>query len=69
MEFKEKSMENIEKIKNSIREIPNFPKEGILFRDITTALKDAEILKLMIDEVKSFLNTLVSRFETIERCL
>ena len=44
-------MENIEKIKNSIREIPNFPKEGILFRDITTALKDAEILKLMIDEL------------------
>ena len=44
-------MENIEKIKNSIREIPNFPKEGILFRDITTALKDAEVLKLMIDEL------------------
>ena len=43
-------MSNIEKIKNSIREIPNFPKEGILFRDITTLLKDKETLKLTIDE-------------------
>lgn len=41
---------NVEKIKNAIREIPDFPKKGILFRDITTALKDAEILKITIDE-------------------
>ena len=43
--------ENIQKIKNMIREVPNFPKEGILFRDITTALKDAETLRLTIDEL------------------
>lgn len=43
--------ENIQKIKSMIREVPNFPKEGILFRDITTALKDANTLKLMIDEI------------------
>ena len=43
--------ENIQKIKSMIREVPNFPKEGILFRDITTALKDADTLKLMIDEI------------------
>ena len=43
--------ENIEKIKNAIREIPNFPKEGILFRDITTALKNPETLKLTVDEI------------------
>ncbi len=42
---------NIEKIKNSIRAIQDFPKKGILFRDITTALKDKEILKIMIDEI------------------
>ncbi|RJP67900.1 MAG: adenine phosphoribosyltransferase [Candidatus Abyssobacteria bacterium SURF_17] len=29
-----------EKLKESIRNIPNFPKKGILFRDITTLLKD-----------------------------
>ena len=27
-------------IKNAIRDVPDFPKKGILFRDITTAIKD-----------------------------
>lgn len=39
------------RIKNAIRDIPDFPKKGILFRDITTALKDADILKLMINKI------------------
>ncbi|MBQ8848303.1 MAG: adenine phosphoribosyltransferase [Candidatus Gastranaerophilales bacterium] len=43
--------DNIQKIKSMIRDIPNFPKEGILFRDITTALKDAQTLKLTVDEI------------------
>lgn len=43
--------ENIKKIKSMIRDVPNFPKEGILFRDITTALKDAATLKLTVDEI------------------
>ncbi len=43
--------DNIKKIKSMIRDIPDFPKKGILFRDITTALKDAETLKLTIDEI------------------
>lgn len=36
-------------VKDKIRAVENFPKEGIIFRDITTALKDAETLKVMID--------------------
>lgn len=36
-------------IKNSIRTIPNFPKKGIMFRDITTLLNDNESFKLSID--------------------
>ena len=36
-------------IKDKIRAIHDFPKEGILFRDITTALKDAETMKKMVD--------------------
>ncbi|MDY7007711.1 MAG: adenine phosphoribosyltransferase [Cyanobacteriota bacterium] len=36
-------------LKNLIREIPNFPKPGILFRDITTLLSDPESLRHTID--------------------
>lgn len=36
-------------LKQKIREIPNFPKEGILFYDVTTLLKDPEGLKRVID--------------------
>jgi adenine phosphoribosyltransferase len=39
-------MENLKKL---IREVPDFPKEGINFYDITTLLKDAEGLKLTLD--------------------
>lgn len=38
-------------IKNAIRDIPDFPKKGILFRDITTAIKDKDVMKRMIDEI------------------
>ena len=41
---------NNEKLKELIRTIPDFPEPGILFRDITTALKDKEGLKLIIDD-------------------
>ena len=36
-------------VKDKIRSVNDFPKKGIIFRDITTALKDAETLKVMID--------------------
>lgn len=39
----------ISNVKGKIRSIENFPKEGILFRDITTALKDADTMKTIID--------------------
>ncbi len=39
----------IEDVKNKIRAVENFPKEGIVFRDITTGLKDAETMKMMVD--------------------
>ena len=42
-------MNNIEKISSMIRTVPDFPKKGIMFKDITTAIKDAETLKLIID--------------------
>lgn len=39
----------VQEVKDKIRSIPNFPKEGIIFKDITTALKDADTLKKMVD--------------------
>ncbi len=36
-------------LKNLIRDIPDFPSEGILFRDITTLLQDAKGLSIAID--------------------
>jgi len=36
-------------LKGLIREVPDFPKPGILFYDITTLLKDAKGLKSVID--------------------
>ncbi|HEY8461305.1 MAG TPA: adenine phosphoribosyltransferase [Blastocatellia bacterium] len=36
-------------LKKLIREIPDFPKPGILFYDITTLLKDANGLRAVID--------------------
>lgn len=38
-------------LKSLIREIPDFPKPGILFYDITTLLKDAQGLRSLIDEL------------------
>jgi adenine phosphoribosyltransferase len=40
-------------LKQLIREIPDFPKAGILFYDITTLLKDKQGLKDTIDALKS----------------
>lgn len=39
----------MEEIKDKIRNIKDFPCEGIIFRDITTAIKDAPTMKKMID--------------------
>ncbi len=38
-----------ESVKSKIRTVKDFPKEGILFRDITTAIKEPETLKIIID--------------------
>lgn len=37
-------------IKSKIRTIPDYPKQGVMFRDITTLLKDPIGLKLVIDD-------------------
>lgn len=39
----------MEELKQKIREVPDFPKAGILFYDVTTLLKDADGLRQAVD--------------------
>ena len=43
------------KVQDYVRSIPNFPEEGIIFRDITSVLQDANGLKLAIDSMLDML--------------
>jgi adenine phosphoribosyltransferase len=45
---------NIEQVIASIRNVPDFPKPGIMFKDITTAMKDAEVLHFIVDELYDY---------------
>ena len=45
-----------EKLEDYVRTIPDFPEPGIMFRDITTVLSDADGLKLAIDEMEKTLD-------------
>ena len=38
---------------DNLRTIPDFPKKGINFRDVTTLYKNAECVKLMLDELEA----------------
>ena len=40
-----------------IRDVPDFPKKGILFKDITTLLKDARAFRQSIDQLADQLRT------------
>ncbi len=40
-------------LKQIIRSVPDFPKKGIVFKDITTILKDPDALKLTLKKVVS----------------
>jgi len=46
---KDSSKKHLEYIKKSIRTIPHFPKQGVMYRDITTLLKDPEAMKKVMD--------------------
>ena len=46
----------MKKVEDYIRSIPDFPEEGIIFRDVTSILQDAEGLKLAIDSMIQLLD-------------
>ncbi|NDW10837.1 adenine phosphoribosyltransferase [Dysgonomonas sp. 520] len=43
---------NLDNLKSSVRNIPDFPIPGIQFKDVTTMFKDPEILKALSLELK-----------------
>lgn len=48
----------MKELKDYIRSIPDFPEEGIIFRDVTSVLQDADGLQLAIDAYKDMLDGL-----------
>ena len=55
-------------LKNYIRSIPDYPKKGILFRDITTLIKDenafAETINLIVERSKKYNFTKIAAVES-----
>lgn len=41
--------ETVEKLRAAVRDVPNFPKKGIMFKDITPVLSDSTLFRASID--------------------
>lgn len=42
----------MKKLEEYVRSIPDFPEPGIIFRDVTSILQDADGLQLAIDSIQ-----------------
>ena len=56
----------IERINNTIRDVHDFPKKGIVFKDITPILKDANLSKTIINQLAANLPDQVTHVAGIE---
>ncbi len=56
----------MDELKNKIREIPDWPKLGVNFKDITTLIGDAEAFKKTIDAIAAPLAGKVSKVVAID---
>ncbi|MBN2683279.1 MAG: adenine phosphoribosyltransferase [Bacteroidales bacterium] len=45
---------DINAVKQAIRDVPDFPKPGILFKDITTAIKNPEIVSFLSKHIADY---------------
>lgn len=43
------TLQNYEYVRENVRIVPDFPHKGIMFLDITTAIKNAKAMQIMID--------------------
>lgn len=48
----------MKKLEEYVRSIPDFPEEGIIFRDVTSVLQDADGLQLAIDSMQDLIKDL-----------
>ena len=62
------SQNELDRIRNSVRDIPDFPNKGILFKDITPILEDPTLFSLAIEAYANYIRqyTNVSRLVAIE---
>ena len=61
-----KRMGEIMELKDTIRAIEDYPKEGVIFRDITTLLKDKDAFKKSVDEMAAKIDEDVDKIIGIE---
>ncbi len=48
----------MKKLEEYVRSIPDFPEKGIIFRDVTSVLQDAEGLRLAVDTMQELIKDL-----------
>jgi adenine phosphoribosyltransferase len=63
----DKKGECIVDLKSTIRDVPDFPKEGIIFKDVTTLLKDKKAFRQAVDELcRSYENSQIDQVVCVE---
>ena len=48
----------MKKLEEYVRSIPDFPQEGIIFRDVTSVLEDADGMHLAVDTMQDLVKDL-----------
>ena len=48
----------MKKLEDYVRSIPDFPEPGIIFRDVTSILQDADGLQLAVDSLRAMVKEL-----------
>lgn len=51
----EENKQEKKKLEDYVRSIPDFPEEGIIFRDVTSILQDADGLRLAVDSMQALI--------------
>jgi adenine phosphoribosyltransferase len=54
-------------IKKYIRDVPDFPRKGVMFRDITTLIKEPKAFRYVIDKlVENYRNVKIDKIVSVE---